>query len=336
MKKVSNLIQVEMCITSKCNLHCKHCYQNDEKNTYILDIHSILQVIDYANSKNCERYVISGGEMFTHPNVYDILEYILYNTHSNITCVTNLMLIDVEKICKYPRDRIDFKVSIDGDKEVHNNRRGIGAYEKVYNNIKVLEDEGFRVGITMTLVEDNINSIPQILNDPLFKEITFMPVATVGAACEFYAKPKDSPEYNQTIGHIYRTCREYQDEKHRCILFPKSFSIKYTGEIFPCSLSRDYGLCKIGDLNNGSITTQIEAFVNSLESNQFFAYLNNGQILECNNCGKNKECPRGCRIRAYKCNGSLLSPDPFACKIFQGKYADITYGDIYWGAMEKK
>lgn len=325
-----------MCITSSCNLQCKHCYQHKEKNRYQLPFEKIIEVIDYAKKFKCRKYVLSGGEFFMHPNAYDVLSYIVNNTEASITCVSNLTIADVGRIIKLvPKSRLQFKVSIDGDETEHDKRRGKGKYKIVESKIMELRNEGYMVDITMTLIEENIHCIPTVFSNPVFERVTLMPVATSGAACDNYSKSQDSPEYKEVICHIYKTCRDYVDGSHRCYIFPRCFSIKYDGGVYPCSLSRDYELCKLGNISDKSISEVIDSFIASKQSSMFFDYENNNQIIKCNLCEMNTECTRGCRIRAYKWNGQLTSNDPFACKIFRGEFEDYTFGDIYWGTKKR-
>lgn len=331
-KKMEGLEVIEMCITSKCNLRCTHCYQHNEKNLYQLSYDQIIDIINYTSIFNCRKYVLSGGEFFMHPNAYDVLAFIIDNTRASITCVSNLTLVNVDTISNMiPPERIKFKVSIDGDETEHDRRRGNGMYKVVESKIQALRNRGYCVEITMTLVEENIKCIPQVFSNPVFDQVTLMPVATTGAACDNFSKVQDSEEYKKVICHIYRTCRDYVDGSHRCYIFPRCFSVKYDGNIYPCSLSRDYDLCKLGNISEKPIQQVIEDFISSEISNMFFEYKRNSQIDKCNSCEMNTDCTRGCRIRAYKWNGNLTSSDPFACKIFRGEYDNYTFGDIYWG-----
>lgn len=335
-KKIDFLEVIEMCITSRCNLKCTHCYQHKEKNKYQLSLEQIVDIVNYTKKYNCRKYVLSGGEFFMHSNAYDILSYIVDNTNAFITCVSNLTIADVNRIASVvPSDRMQFKVSIDGDETEHDKRRGVGMFKIVEGKIKALREIGYVADITMTLVEDNIKCIPEVFSNPAFERITLMPVATSGAACDNFSKTQDSPEYKEVICHIYKTCRDYVDGSHRCYIFPRCFSIKYDGGVYPCSLSRDYDLCKLGNINDKSISEVLDDFISSDDSTMFFEYEHNSQIDKCNLCEKNKECTRGCRIRAYKWNGKLTSSDPFACKIFRGEYENYTFGDIYWGTKKR-
>lgn len=338
IKQINNLDVVEICVTSRCNLACTHCYQSREKNLYQLSLKQIQNIIIYANRLGCKKFVLSGGEFFTHPNAYSIIEYILVNTASKISIVTNSILLDINKIQQIaPTNRVSFTISIDGNQKEHDIRRGKGMFALTQNNINLLNSIGYDVNLTMTLVEKNIYCIPEVLNLFPNNKITFMPVATTGAAIINFAQEIDSEAYEQVIRHIYKTCREYTGGEHRCHLFPKGFSVKYDGSIFPCSLSRDYGLFNIGNLNEEvSIQHVIDDFLSSTDSDIFFEYNNNLQINKCNHCSKNTECPRGCRIRAYKWSKKLTEADPFACKLFNDAFPEYTFGDIYWGTKRER
>lgn len=332
MKEIKTLEVVEMCITSKCNLKCKHCYQDAEKNQYQLSFNQIKDIVDYGAKHNVLKYVLSGGEFFMHPQAYDVISYIINNTSASITCVTNLTLLNLDKLDKIGNNnRISFKVSIDGDQEEHDKRRGEGMFKLTEEKIKLAREKGYLVDITMTLVEENIHCIPTVFENKVFDKVTLMPVAITGAACYNFSHKQDSPIYHDVICHIYKTCHRKEQPNRRCYIFPNSFSVKYDGGIYPCSLSRDYGLCKLGDIKNTTIEDVINKFIESKESDMFFEYLGNNQIEQCNSCPSNNDCTRGCRIRAFKWNGALTTSDPFACKIFRDAYKNIPFGEIYWG-----
>lgn len=331
MKKVNHLNQIEICVTSVCNLHCKHCYQALSKNKYVLDYDLVKSVIDYGVQHGCQTFVLSGGEYFTYPYAYELLDYIIDKTKANITCITNSLLLDITKITEYPNERLNFKISIDGNEIEHDKRRGAGTYQSTKSKIKYLRNLGYKVGITMTLANDNWYTLAEILESSDYDDITLMPVANTGDATKHYSQQTDTVEYKELISHIYNQCREYRDEKHRCTIFPNGLSVNFDGSIYPCTLARDYGLMKIGNIYTQNINAEIDAYLESDDSNVLFEYKNNGQIIVCNECTMNYTCTRGCRIRALKWNGNLLTPDPFACKLFSGLYDDITYGDIYWG-----
>ena len=99
-KEITNLNKMEMCITSTCNLKCKHCYQHFEKNKYFISQNKIFDTINYAVDHGCKFLVLSGGEFFTRPDAYEILDFVT-KKNLDITLVTNGTLINFEKIKKY-------------------------------------------------------------------------------------------------------------------------------------------------------------------------------------------------------------------------------------------
>lgn len=334
IKNISTIAQAEFCVTSVCNLKCTHCYQANDKNQYCLDFKKIIDCVDFAHLYGCKKFVLSGGEYFTYPKAYELIDYILSQNNSEIAIATNSLLINFDLIKRFDNKRLKLKISLDGDESHHDERRGSGTFYKTIENIKKLKELGFFVGITTTLIESNLQCIPYLLDNPLFDEVTFMPVAKVGAAEKYLDISNDSKEYDEIIKLIYTKHNNYRAANFRCNMFPHGFSIKYNGDIYGCSLLRDYGLLKIGNINEGDIKSQFQNFLSSSESDKFFDYETNLEINECIKCKANSICSRGCRARALKSFGSFLKPDPFSCKLFNNQYPSKCFGEVYWGIMD--
>lgn len=327
-KEFDGVKKIEVCITSTCNLKCKHCYQHFEKNKYIISYEKIKEIIEYAHSHTIEHIVLSGGEFFTHPNAYDIINDVT-NYDIPLTIVTNGTLIDISKISQFKGKNITFQISIDGTEEYHDYRRGKGNYKKTLANIKEIRKLGFYVNIYMTLDNNNYITIPDILSSDFYDNVTFMPVALAGAAT--INSFDDSRELDKCVETIYKYATKPSNICHRCNIFPIGISINYEGFVFPCSIARDYKLFPFGNINDTPLEDIINNFVKSEKSDMFFNYESNKQIEKCSMCSKNKECNQGCRMRAFKFNGNMLSHDPFCCKIYNGEYDNISYGHLYWG-----
>ena len=292
-----NIPSIEICVTSSCNLNCKHCYQSDDKNKYALSIEDIEAIVQYAHVRNCRSFILSGGEFFCHKDAYEILDLITNKYGSKVTCVSNLTLVDLEKICKISKSSLQFSTSIDGSEINHDDRRGMGTYRKTHDVMKKLSGLGFTVNVNTTLINDNIGDIPEILSDPLYRKVTFLPVAFAGEAKENYVMECDSEDYYKIISYLYRkcggTCGLYNN---RCRVYPKSFAVDYKGDVYPCTIARDYQICKIGNIHENSIDKVIELFDENEDSRMFYEYVDNNQILECKGCSA-KNCLKGCRMR---------------------------------------
>ena len=62
-------------ITSKCNLHCRHCYNSSSsENTAHLSRETISTCLEYFSNNNVLDLTISGGEPLLHPDIVNILQ----------------------------------------------------------------------------------------------------------------------------------------------------------------------------------------------------------------------------------------------------------------------
>lgn len=319
--------QIEMCITSRCNLQCKHCYQHFEKNKYEIEKEKIIELIDYSISKGAKKVILSGGEASLHPNYYEILNY-LNDFDIEVSLVTNATLLKTELLENLSTDKFKFTISIDGNKEHHNERRGNGAYEKTLNNLKKLKDIGFKTKANVTIDVNNYMDIPEILDIDLFDEFSFMPVGYAGAAAENNMTTFNE-EFEEVVEYIYNITNDKCLQKH-CRLYPKSLSLKYNGDIYPCSLARDYEVLKMGNIHENSIEEITAEFEKTKEFEDILNAASKKNISKCNNCSV-KDCYRGCRVRALKFFNDLNQPDPFSCKLNNKGFANISYSKIYWG-----
>src|SRR3989337_2358598 len=73
------LLAVHLELTRRCNLRCKHCYLPISKHpgdAPELAFSSVKQIIDELHSAGCLFISLTGGEVFTRPDITSILEYL--------------------------------------------------------------------------------------------------------------------------------------------------------------------------------------------------------------------------------------------------------------------
>lgn len=321
---------IELCITSKCNLRCKHCYQQNDKNVYELPYEKIVEALNYAIQSNCQTIVISGGEACLHPHYYEVINYIINNSDCTIRLVTNGTILDLNYFEQFGlQNRVEFVISIDGCEENHDIRRGAGNYKKTIASVLRLEQLYYKVFINVTLDEDNFNDFENIINNPLFKSINFLPVGFAGAAV-INKKESLNRDYEYLIKTLYTTVDNEFGSCRECKLYPKSLSINYDGTVYPCSLARDFHAFPMGNINADHFDKIIESF-NLTDNAILIEGSHHSKLDTCAKCSLNTKCSKGCRIRAYKFGGSLTDPDPFACKLRGKGYKNISYAKLYWG-----
>jgi radical SAM protein with 4Fe4S-binding SPASM domain len=329
-----NFDQIKVLVTSACNSNCTHCFRGADKNKYVLSESKLIEIVDFAIANYTQALSFSGGEFFTHPFAYGLLEYCLAKKIPTrvLTNATDLNLLFFEK--RKDINLLSIQVSIDGMKYNHDLRRGEGSFDATIHNVKGLSKLGIPITAKMTLDEHNYTDVIDVINMPYFTSYSILPVALTSAA-------KRQTEYNsavvkdyeKTINLLYKKQTTFADKTHRCRIFPHTLAIKYDGNVYPCGDAREHSLFCMGNITTRSLHETIQDYVNSENSKILQNYVSN-DIFECNNCHSKIVCNRGCRVRAYKFNGEFLSPDPFCCRIFNDNFSDISMGCLFWGEKE--
>lgn len=158
-------------ITGRCNLRCKHCYEDagilskglpqelteDEK----------IQVMEEITKTNIPTFAFAGGEPLMDPVFWKLAEigkkaglYMSINT--NGTLITEEIAEKLKEI-----GFAYYGVSVDGASAmVHDSFRGVkGCFEKTLKGIKNLikVGEAKKVCISFTVTKENMNEIPKII-----------------------------------------------------------------------------------------------------------------------------------------------------------------------------
>lgn len=153
--------RVNMIITHRCNLRCKHCYMNAD----ICNKEDSLKIFDlFKNTINklkeigINEIMITGGECSIFPYIIEMFKYCKNNDISVIMFTNG---IDFNRnITKY----VDkYYLSIDGLKNNHNKLRGNNkAFDRTINTIKYLIKEKKDITIQVTVTNDNIDEIVEL------------------------------------------------------------------------------------------------------------------------------------------------------------------------------
>jgi MoaA/NifB/PqqE/SkfB family radical SAM enzyme len=146
----------------ECNLHCKGCYDGNEKNYSKLSYNTFSRILKEAE----ELYgicfiVISGGEPFVyksdgktildaaeeHPNIY----FLIY---------TNGTLITEEVAARMGRlGNMTPAISVEGFAEKTDERRGKGVFDKVLKAFRNLRQAGVPFGLSLTATKENCDEL---------------------------------------------------------------------------------------------------------------------------------------------------------------------------------
>ncbi|NVM53428.1 MAG: radical SAM protein [Candidatus Helarchaeota archaeon] len=148
-------------ITSKCNLQCVGCYAAATGTVCkpaakrSLDIEQWRKIIQEAKELGVFGFVIAGGEPFL---MHDLLKLSEEFKDRLFIIFTNGTLLRDQEFRRLKRVRNTVVVvSIEGDQEMTNTRRGSGVYKSAINTIQKLSSNGIISGISATITRKNLS-----------------------------------------------------------------------------------------------------------------------------------------------------------------------------------
>lgn len=159
-------------LTNKCNIFCSYCSrESSSSNQQKLSFAITKRILEYFCILNNEQKPLfvqfTGGEIFTHDKIFDILKMSLdlgyvVRIQTNGTLLRNLRPSELE-ILKTPR--IIFKVSLDGwNRETHGVFRGENTFSSAVKGIGILKNLGSKFGLKTVVHESNLGSLNKMLD----------------------------------------------------------------------------------------------------------------------------------------------------------------------------
>ncbi len=150
-------------ITSSCNLHCTGCYSraNDSCNDNVplnqLSDEEWADIFNQAKDIGISFIVLAGGEPMLRKDVIvkaSEFHEILFPIFTNGTMLNE----DYLKIFDKHRNLIPI-LSIEGDEEVTDSRRGDGIYNQLINSMNLMKNKNIIFGASLTFTKGNIYNV---------------------------------------------------------------------------------------------------------------------------------------------------------------------------------
>lgn len=148
---------------NKCNLRCKHCYQEDyqyEDQSW----ENLLAIANHiVNALNkwgmVGRLSLTGGEPFLSPFLFQLIDYLeksqeikQFDILTNGTCITKEHIYYLKNCCKLHQ----IQISIDGPiARLHDDIRGAGTFDIIQDNISLLRKNEIEVSFMFTIMQKN-------------------------------------------------------------------------------------------------------------------------------------------------------------------------------------
>ncbi len=300
-KVLPSLRYLQLHITEKCNLNCRHCYLG-EKGEKELE----LEIIDKAIrefSQTGLKLLITGGEPLLHSQFWKVLK-IAKKYPIRVEVLSNGTLITEEKAKKLSEYINGVQISIDGLEKGHDSLRGKGSFKKVIKGIKAAK-KYLKVNCATMIHKDNISEFPEL--EKLMKKLNIgewsidLPSEAgnmkenLELAVDFETATMIFRRYGYSSG-MHLGDKGYSCGSHIC-------SINVFGEVSKCGFFSE----PVGNIRNENLIDCWKRVINN--------YTPRLTDLKCKECLALDDCRGGCRFRALKA-GSFFGKDPFMCHLY--------------------
>ena len=129
--------------TSACNLHCTGCWAAEYGNKLNLSFDDMDSIVTQGKELGIYFYMMTGGEPMVRKK--DIIELCRKHNDCVFFAYTNGTLVD-EALCKQMQEvgNLFLALSVEGEPDVNDMRRGEGVYNKVMHAMDLLKKYGIK------------------------------------------------------------------------------------------------------------------------------------------------------------------------------------------------
>ena len=320
----SEIFFVQWHLLNRCNLRCRHCYQDDYSNLEP-DLDSArdfaLEFLeDFGSLYGRIEFNLTGGEPLLYPHLYE-LATLISSRGGRWNLLTNGTLLDRVAVCQLQKANVlNVQISLEGLEDDNDLIRGRGSFKKAFTGLQLLREEGVAVTLAMTLTSRNISKLGDLLEFAERQKVgigfhRYIPVAKRGiqqtslqpSAGEWREAIRKLTSWRSLDGGRAKMndplfCR-YALETQRnpaqasvhssrqlgCSIGVSGVTVMPNGEIFPC---RKLPIV-LGNVFEESL---MEVW---LRSPQLWRLRDRGKYHgKCGNCSASRLCG-GCRASAY-------------------------------------
>lgn len=292
---------LELQLTGRCNLKCRHCYLGDAA-ALDLPLPLVFAAMEEFDAAGGLRLLVSGGEPLLHKGFWTINErFPEYGFRSVL--LTNGTLIDRDTA---KRLRVqEAQVSIDGMERAHDYLRGDGTFQKAVEAIEFFTDAGIAVSVATMVTSVNTRDFAEMA--ALMKSLGVrewnvdVPVPS-GRVAEYVGLIPEPEEAARYLEYGFGGGFHHGPEGYAC--GAHLLSIGPDGSVAKCGfyLGRPAGNIKDGLRSSAERVSLIKL-----------------EEIDCD-CEQKEACRGGCRYRASHYSDSL-GPDPVRCAANGVKYS---------------
>lgn len=334
----SSPFSAEVHFTHKCNLVCKHCFQNSSptSNRYSeLDKSQWVSIFRQFELLRLRNVTLSGGEIMYYPFFNEVFNEIV-NMRINYLILTNGTLINRCSLSDLSKPNVALTVSLDGHSDiVHDKLRGNGAFKKTINNIEALIANNANVSLAYTINAMNYAYLEEAIEFAIslgVKGIVLGFTDKIGRAKENInlllssyqrdfvrhnissLKEKYENRLNISLLEISKLDYKIQSNSNKlyCTAGTSHIAVSSEGILYPCIYAFGHKEFVIGDLTKEGLK---DLWQNRDKWKIFRSGFNIEDINTCSTCKLASKCSlKVCRLRSYELNNSLYNK-PIECAL---------------------
>lgn len=293
---IPSLRYLELQISNRCNLFCKHCYLGDP-GLVDMPLRAVYEAMSQFEAMQGLRFLISGGEPMMHREFWAINDRVRDYSFRSIL-LTNGTLITPETARRLRVHEV--QVSLDGMEHAHDSIRGVGTFKKIIAGIHALQEACVDVSVATMIMAANRDDLPRMqefLASLNIREWNVDVPCSAGRLDEnqdLLLTPREAGELMQYGfgGYYHGSENGYVCGAHLCAMMPDT-------RICRCGFYADKPL---GFLREGLRNCWERLKLPKLD-----------ELTACVGCAFIEECHGGCRYRAEKYGGSVTARDPIKC-----------------------
>jgi len=311
-------LAVDLELTDRCNLRCRHCMTPGPDRPSTLPTDVVLGLLDEFAGLRVHGLSLTGGEPTLHPGFAAIVRRAAELAFS-VQVSTNAVGLRREAVEALAGSGAVVNVSLDGaDPETHDAVRGFpGAFSQTCEGIRTLVGAGVRVRVETVVMRPNLSQVPRIAalaaalgaGRYVVNDLRVMGRAAAAGHLRvddeaFSGLLADLPRIGREAGIVVQAARwtgEHPDGgRGDCSAAVVKCGVRADGTVVPCLLF------------------PAETGRRSLEEawgSEFFlavaeAVLDPGAGCETQGRTRCPGCGGGCRAAAYAWSGTVTGPDP--------------------------
>ncbi len=241
LKKNNVLSIVGIELTTACNMRCIHCYQDDRSECtppQHLPFDDVKKIIDQLVELKTLRVSLTGGEVFCHPDIIEIIDYI-HSKNISIGILSNITKI-TPQIVKAIKGKVHaiYTTVYGFDEETYEKiTRVKRSYLRYVHARKLIKEANIYLEERSVLLNQNSHQLDEMLNQCSNVELKIDVNPNNAYAQKCISDETCKRKYFEKMGENIRVkefnVREMM-ERRVCNVCDDSFCITHRGDIIPC------------------------------------------------------------------------------------------------------